>query len=109
LPDLLTSLADFQHTDGVGPVGGILGKQICSTPIRSFRYLSRSVTGCDLSGIVEEVGSACKTDVRKGDRVFGVCHCANPVRLSLISVFAYGAEALSSNNLKMVLLQNLPW
>lgn len=23
LPDLLTSLADFQHTDGVGPVGGI--------------------------------------------------------------------------------------
>ena len=23
---LLTMLADFQHTDGIGPVGGILGK-----------------------------------------------------------------------------------
>ena len=32
-----------------------------------------------MSGIVEAVGGACKTDVRKGDRVYGVCHCANNV------------------------------
>ena len=30
-----------------------------------------------MSGIVEEVGEDCEADVKKGDRVYGVCHCAN--------------------------------
>lgn len=41
------------------------------------------ISGCDLSGIVEEVGKDCKSDVKKGDKVYGVCHCANLVRQSL--------------------------
>ncbi|KAI9742876.1 MAG: hypothetical protein M1818_003605 [Claussenomyces sp. TS43310] len=48
---------DFHHAAGAGLVGGILG--------------------CDVSGIVEEVGKDCKTEVKKGDAVYGVCHCAN--------------------------------
>ncbi|KAI9684578.1 MAG: hypothetical protein M1822_005666 [Bathelium mastoideum] len=32
---------------------------------------------CDVSGVVEEVGVDVKTDIRLGDSVFGVCHCAN--------------------------------
>ncbi|KAL9037251.1 MAG: hypothetical protein Q9180_003826 [Flavoplaca navasiana] len=51
---------DFHHTDGEGPLGSILG--------------------CDLSGIVEEVGNECSSDVKKGDKVFAVCHCGNHVR-----------------------------
>jgi len=50
---------DFYHVGGAGLVGGILG--------------------CDLSGIVEEVGSDCKTEVKKGDKVYGVSHGANLV------------------------------
>ncbi|CAD6583705.1 MAG: hypothetical protein ASARMPRED_001482 [Alectoria sarmentosa] len=41
----------FQMTDDDGPVGG-----------------------CYVSGVVEEVGSDCKTDVKKGDKVFCICH-----------------------------------
>ncbi|KAF1966889.1 GroES-like protein [Bimuria novae-zelandiae CBS 107.79] len=48
---------DYDHCAGVGRVGGILG--------------------LDLSGIVEEVGEACKSDVKKGNRVHGVSHGAN--------------------------------
>ncbi|KAF1956493.1 oxidoreductase-like protein [Byssothecium circinans] len=50
---------DLHHaaTESAGRLGGILG--------------------CDLSGIVEEVGKDCKSDVQKGDKVYGVCHCAN--------------------------------
>ena len=36
-----------------------------------------------MSGIVEEIGEACQTDVQKGDRVYGVCHGANNVCLYL--------------------------
>ena len=50
---------DLHHTSGAGLVGGILG--------------------CDLSGVVEEVGTQCKSDVKKGDHVYGVCHGANLV------------------------------
>ncbi|PQE03673.1 zinc-binding oxidoreductase protein [Rutstroemia sp. NJR-2017a BBW] len=32
---------------------------------------------CDLAGTVEEVGSECTVDVKKGDRVFAVAHGAN--------------------------------
>lgn len=54
---------DFQHTDFAGPIGGILG--------------------CDLSGIVEEVGPECKhSDVKKGDKVFAVTHCGNHVQFT---------------------------
>lgn len=53
---------DLHHTAGAGRIGGIIG--------------------CDLSGIVEEVGEECKTDVRKGDHVYGVCHGANLVSAS---------------------------
>ncbi|CAG8983361.1 hypothetical protein HYALB_00000528 [Hymenoscyphus albidus] len=49
--------ADFHHAGGVGRVGGILG--------------------LDLSGIVEEAGKDCRSQLKKGDWVYGVCHCAN--------------------------------
>lgn len=52
---------DLHHTSGAGLVGGILG--------------------CDVSGIVEDVGEECKSDVKKGDKVYGVCHGANLVRV----------------------------
>jgi NADPH:quinone reductase-like Zn-dependent oxidoreductase len=50
---------DAHHAASEGRVGGILG--------------------CDLSGIVEEVGEECKTHVKKGDAVYGVSHGANLV------------------------------
>jgi NADPH:quinone reductase-like Zn-dependent oxidoreductase len=50
---------DWHHTASVGRVGGIIG--------------------CDVSGIVEEVGKDCKSDVKPGDAVYGVCHGANMV------------------------------
>jgi NADPH:quinone reductase-like Zn-dependent oxidoreductase len=61
---------DVQHTGGVGRIGGILG--------------------CDLSGIVEEVGEECKSDIKKGDAVYGVCHGANLVSryLSLVTPYS---------------------
>ena len=72
--------------------------------------LSFSTTGCDLSGIVEEVGSECKTEVKKGDKVFGMSHGGNHVRLSPVQVSERVAEPmLSSNNWKMVLSQSSPW
>lgn len=67
-------------------------------------------TGCDLSGTVEEVGSECKTEVEKGDKVFGMSHGGNHVRLPPVQVSECDTETmLSSNNLKMVLLQSSPW
>jgi NADPH:quinone reductase-like Zn-dependent oxidoreductase len=59
---LAVNPTDMHHAAAVGRVGGILG--------------------CDLSGIVEEVGENCKTDVKKGDKVYGVCHGANLVSSS---------------------------
>jgi hypothetical protein len=56
---LAVNPTDLHHAAGAGRVGGILG--------------------CDLSGIVEEVGEQCKSDVKKGDHVYGVCHGANLV------------------------------
>lgn len=56
---LAVNPTDLHHTVGGGRVGGILG--------------------CDLSGIVEEVGEDCKSDVKKGDAVYGVAHGANLV------------------------------
>jgi NADPH:quinone reductase-like Zn-dependent oxidoreductase len=50
---------DIHHAASVGRVGGILG--------------------CDLSGIVEDIGENCKSDVKKGDHVYGVCHGGNLV------------------------------
>jgi NADPH:quinone reductase-like Zn-dependent oxidoreductase len=50
---------DLHHCAAVGRVGGILG--------------------CDLSGIVMEVGEECSSDIKKGDKVYGVCHGANLV------------------------------
>lgn len=50
---------DCDHCAGVGRVGGILG--------------------CDVSGVVEEVGKDCKSDVKKGDEVYSVCHTASNV------------------------------
>ncbi|KAH8590751.1 hypothetical protein B0O99DRAFT_691303 [Bisporella sp. PMI_857] len=32
---------------------------------------------CGLDGIVEELGADCKSEIRKGDKVYGVCHCAD--------------------------------
>ena len=55
--------ADFHHASSLGRVGGILG--------------------CDVSGIVEEVGEECKSDVKKGDAVYGLCHGANLVGFPL--------------------------
>ncbi|KAF2799235.1 GroES-like protein [Melanomma pulvis-pyrius CBS 109.77] len=54
---LAVNPTDLHHTAGVGYVGGILG--------------------CDLSGIVEEVGEECNSHVRKRDVVYGVCHGVN--------------------------------
>ena len=50
---------DLDHTAKYGHVGGIIG--------------------CDLSGIVEEVGEECTSAVKKGDAVYAVCHGANSV------------------------------
>jgi NADPH:quinone reductase-like Zn-dependent oxidoreductase len=50
---------DLHHTSSAGRIGGIIG--------------------CDVSGIIEEVGEECKSDVKKGDAVYGVCHGANLV------------------------------
>lgn len=57
---------DLHHTASAGRVGGIIG--------------------CDLSGIVEEVGEECKSNVKKGDAVYGVCHGANLVSQSSSSL-----------------------
>ncbi|MCJ1388509.1 hypothetical protein MMC18_001356 [Xylographa bjoerkii] len=48
---------DGDHTAFAGPVGGILG--------------------CDLAGIVEEIGEKCESHLMKGDKIYGVCHCGN--------------------------------
>lgn len=50
---------DLHHTTGAGRVGGIIG--------------------CDLSAVVVDVGADCQSDVKKGDKVYGVCHGANLV------------------------------
>jgi NADPH:quinone reductase-like Zn-dependent oxidoreductase len=50
---------DLHHTASAGRVGGTIG--------------------CDLSGIVEEAGNDCKSNLKKGDHVYGVCHGANLV------------------------------
>jgi hypothetical protein len=55
---------DLHHLSGAGRVGGILG--------------------CDLSGVVEEIGEECESQVKKGDAVYGVCHGANLVGLLLL-------------------------
>lgn len=108
--DLLTSLADFQMTDGDGAVGSILGSYDCHDFMELTLTLSCSTTGCDLSGTVEEVGSECKTEVEKGDRVFGICHGGNHVRPLPVQVSGCDAEpVLSSNNSKMVRSQSSPW
>ena len=97
-------------TDGVGPVGGLLGEHDRHPFIYFNSDMMFPTTGCDLSGIVEEVGSECKTEVKKGDNVFGVCHCANHVRPLPIHVSECNSDpVLSSNNLKMELSQSLPW
>lgn len=56
---LAVNPTDLHHTAGGGRVGGIVG--------------------CDLAGIVDEVGEECKSDFKKGDAVYGVCHGANLV------------------------------
>jgi NADPH:quinone reductase-like Zn-dependent oxidoreductase len=56
---------DLHHTAGAGRVGGIIG--------------------CDFSGIVEEVGKECRQDLKKGDHVYGVAHCANLVCANSLS------------------------
>ncbi|KAI4115029.1 MAG: hypothetical protein LQ345_004294 [Seirophora villosa] len=58
---------------------------------------------CDLSGVVDEVGPECRfSDVKKGDKVFGVCHCGNHVRLTKSLPFAL---SLSSPSLPLSLPQ----
>jgi NADPH:quinone reductase-like Zn-dependent oxidoreductase len=37
-------------------------------------------SGCDYSGTVEEIGEHSDTDIKKGDRIFGLVHGANLVR-----------------------------
>ena len=58
---LAVNPTDLTHTDGIGLVGGILG--------------------CDFSGIVQDVGEDCTSDIKKGDAVYGVSHGANLVSL----------------------------
>ena len=63
-----------------------------------------------MSGTVEEVGSECKAEVEKGDKVFGVSHGGNHVRLLSNDISRRSAEpVISSNNLKMALSQSSPW
>lgn len=60
---LAVNSTDFDRVAGVERIGGILG--------------------CELSGIMEEVGKECKSDVTRGDAVYGVSYGANLVRLCL--------------------------
>jgi NADPH:quinone reductase-like Zn-dependent oxidoreductase len=62
---LAVNCTDLHHAAGAGRVGGILG--------------------CDLSGIVEDVGEKSKSNVKKGDHVYGVCHGANLVSFCYIA------------------------
>lgn len=39
------------------------------------------ILGCDVAGIVKEIGPGCISDVKVGDVVYGVCHGANLVRI----------------------------
>jgi hypothetical protein len=58
---------------------------------------------------VEEVGEDCKTNVRKGDAVYGVCHCANHVSSKLQLEFI-GPRAKDKRTMRgMVLSQSMPW
>jgi NADPH:quinone reductase-like Zn-dependent oxidoreductase len=52
---------DGHHVASEGRIGGILG--------------------CDLAGVVEEVGDECRTHVKKGDAVYGVSHGGNLVSI----------------------------
>ena len=97
-------------TDGDGAVESILGQHNCHASYLISFDKSCSTTGCDISGIVEELGSECRTKVEKGDKVFGVCHGGNHVRRLSIHVPRCNAEpVLSSNNLRMVLSPSSPW
>ncbi|KAF2704361.1 GroES-like protein [Pleomassaria siparia CBS 279.74] len=68
---LAVNPTDLHHTALAGRIGGTIG--------------------CDLSGIVEEVGEECKSNVKKGDKVYGVCHGAN---LSMEEDGAFGEYAM---------------
>ncbi|KAK6832903.1 alcohol dehydrogenase [Apiospora arundinis] len=48
---------DVDHVENTGRIGAIVG--------------------CDVSGIVVDIGEGCKTEVKKGDSVYGQCHGAN--------------------------------
>lgn len=41
-----------------------------------------NLQGCDFSGIVEEIGSDVKSDVKKGDRIFGFVQGCNNINLA---------------------------
>lgn len=49
-------------------------------------YAVLYLSGCDLAGVVEEIGEHVKSDVKKGDTVAGFVHGSNLVSGSTHSV-----------------------
>lgn len=86
---LIINKADFHHASGFAPNGHLLG--------------------VDFSGIVEEIGSECKnSDLKKGDRVFGLCHGGNTVSIPSSSHHHHVTRLTHRRmTLKTVHLQNL--
>lgn len=67
---------DVDHVENTGRIGAIVG--------------------CDVSGIVVNIGEGCKTEVKKGDSVYGQCHGANMVGESPTRSCLYLGSLLAS-------------
>jgi NADPH:quinone reductase-like Zn-dependent oxidoreductase len=63
-----------------------------------------AIVGCDFAGIVEEVGSDVTKELKKGDRVWGLVHGSNSLRLEGGS---FGEYLISKGDLLMKIPDNM--